>query len=251
MNTKRETYATVGNVKSQLKQAQAETPRGLTTPATTPGRDTPEPKPAWRGWLHTGMAPLMLVGGLVLMILTPTAEGRLAAAVYMLASLALFGNSAVYHRGSWTERVQAVLRRVDHANIYLFIAGTYTPMAVQLLTGTSRVILLSVIWGCALAGVAFRILWLGAPRWLYTALYVLMGWAAVFWLVPFWQAGGPLVVALIAAGGLVYTYGALVYGRKRPNPAPHIFGYHEIFHACTVAAAMLHYAAICVATFVR
>lgn len=210
-----------------------------------------EPKPTWRGWLHTGMTPLALVGGLALLILTPTVGGRAAAAVYLLASLALFGNSAVYHRGTWSDRVRAVLRRVDHANIFVFIAGTYTPIAVQLLSGTSRAVLLALIWGIALAGVAFRVFWLGAPRWLYTALYVVMGWVAMFWLVQFWTAGGPLVVALIVAGGLIYSYGALVYGRKRPNPAPAVFGYHEIFHACTIAAATAHYAAICVATFAR
>lgn len=210
-----------------------------------------EPKPTWRGWLHTGMTPLALVGGLALLILTPTVGGRAAAAVYLLASLALFGNSAVYHRGTWSARVRAVLRRVDHANIFVFIAGTYTPIAVQLLSGTSRTVLLALIWGIALAGVAFRVFWLGAPRWLYTALYVVMGWVAMFWLVQFWTAGGPLVVALIVAGGLIYSYGALVYGRKRPNPAPAVFGYHEIFHACTIAAAAAHYAAICVATFAR
>ncbi len=208
-------------------------------------------KPRWRGWLHTIMTPLVLIGGLALLILTPTVGGRLAAAVYTLSSLALFGNSAVYHRGRWTDRVAGVLRRVDHANIYLFIAGTYTPIAVQLLEGTSRVVLLSLIWSCAAAGVAFRVLWLGAPRWLYTALYVVMGWVALFWLVPFWATGGPLVVILIALGGLIYSYGALVYGRQRPNPSPTFFGFHEIFHACTVAAALCHYVAICVATFAR
>lgn len=227
------TYATVGKVKTETKQALE------------------PPKPLWRGWLHTGMTPLALIGGLILVVLTPTLAGRVAAAVYTLTMLALFGNSAVYHRGTWTDRVGVVFRRVDHANIYLFIAGTYTPLAVQLLTGAQQVTLLAVIWACAAVGVAFRVFWIHAPRWLYTALYVVMGWAAMFWLVPMWNAGGPLVVILIAAGGLVYSYGALVYGRKRPNPSPTWFGFHEIFHACTVVAALLHYAAICVATFAR
>ena len=218
------------------------------------GQQDPPPdaltaKPRWRGWIHTGLAPLTLLGGLVLLVLTPTAGGRLAAAVYLLSSLALFGNSAIYHRGSWPDRVGNVLRRIDHANIYLFIAGTYTPLGVQLLTGTSRALLLTLVWACAAAGVAFRLLWMDAPRWLYTALYLAMGWVAVFWLVQFWDAGGPLVVALIAAGGLVYSVGAAVYGRRRPDPWPATFGFHEIFHACTGIAAVLHYAAICVATF--
>lgn len=206
-------------------------------------------KPKLRGWLHTIMAPLSLIGGLVLLIVTPTVGGRLAAAVYLAASLALFGNSAVYHRGTWNDRVGGTLRRVDHANIFLFIAGTYTPLAYQLLTGSARVTLLTLVWVAAALGVAFRVFWLSAPRWLYTALYVLMGWAAVGWLPTFWRDGGPLVVSLIVGGGLVYSLGALVYGRKRPDPSPTWFGFHEIFHACTVLAAMMHFAAIVLATF--
>ena len=219
---------------------------GTPGPAAEPA---PPAKPRWRGWIHTALTPLALLAGLVLLVLTPTIPGRLAAAVYLLSSLALFGNSAAYHRGTWTERVGSVLRRVDHANIYLFIAGTYTPLAVQLLEGPSRVALLVLVWVCAAAGVAFRLLWMGAPRWLYTALYLAMGWIAVFWLIQFWAAGGPAVVLLIAAGGLVYSYGAAVYGRRRPDPWPATFGFHEIFHACTGAAFLLHFAAICVATF--
>lgn len=208
-----------------------------------------EIKPRLRGWLHTIMTPLCLVGGLVLLILTPTVGGRLAAAVYVATSLLLFGNSAFYHRGHWTDRVKAVFRRVDHANIFVFIAGTYTPLAVQLLTGNSRVTLLVIVWSAALLGVIFRVVWINAPRWLYTALYVLMGWAAVGWLPAFWRDGGPLVVALIIGGGLIYSLGALVYARKRPDPSPTWFGFHEIFHACTVVAALMHFAAIVLATF--
>ncbi|HNV10744.1 MAG TPA: hemolysin III family protein [Propionibacteriaceae bacterium] len=206
-------------------------------------------KPRLRGWLHTGMAPVMFLAGLTLVVLTPTVGGRLAAAVYLICSILLFGVSATYHRGSWTDSVKAVFRRVDHANIFLFIAGTYTPMSYQLLTGRSRVTVLVLIWGVALLGVLFRVFWLSAPRALYTALYVAMGWAAVGWMVPFWKAGGPLVVLLIVAGGLIYTAGAVVYARKRPNPSPEWFGFHEIFHACTVAAALCHLAAISLATF--
>lgn len=213
--------------------------------------DQPAAKPLLRGWIHTVMAPLALLGGMVLLVLTPTVEGRLAAAVYTLTSLALFGNSAVYHRGRWTDRVAVQLRRVDHANIFLFIAGTYTPLATQLLTGGSRVLLLGLIWTCAALGVIFRVAWLGAPRWLYVALYLVMGWVALFWLAQFWTTGGPLVVVLIILGGLAYSYGATVYGRKRPNPWPRHFGFHEIFHTSTAVAAACHFAAICLATFAR
>ena len=206
-------------------------------------------KPRLRGWLHTGMTPLAFFGGLALIIGTPTVGGRVAVAVYLLSSLLLFGNSAVYHRGTWSERTTRLLRRFDHANIFIFIAGTYTPLAVQLLDGSSRVLLLTVVWSAAALGVAFRVLWLSAPRWLYTALYLLMGWASLGWLPQFWNNGGPLVVALIIAGGLVYSFGAIVYARKRPNPSPMWFGFHEIFHAATVLAALCHFAAIWVATF--
>ena len=206
-------------------------------------------KPRLRGWLHTLMAPVALVAGLVLMIATPTVGGRAAVAVYLVSSLMLFGNSAVYHRGTWTERTTRLLRRFDHANIFVFIAGTYTPLAVQMLDGSSRVLLLALVWTAAALGVAFRVLWLSAPRWLYTALYLLMGWAAVGWLPQFWNNAGPVVVVLVIAGGLVYSFGAIVYARKRPNPSPTWFGFHEIFHAATVVAALCHYAAICVATF--
>ena len=202
-----------------------------------------------RGWLHTGMAPVVFLAALALVVFAPTLTSRIAAAVYLLCSLMLFGTSATYHRGHWSTRVANVFRRWDHANIYLFIAGTYTPLAANLLHGHSRVLLLSLVWSAALVGIAFRILWLGAPRWLYTALYVLMGWAAVGWLVDFWQVGGPAVVVLVIAGGLVYSLGALVYGLKRPNPWPRWFGFHEIFHSATVVAAVLHYIAIVLATF--
>lgn len=224
-----------------------------------PGPDAPDAgmldqlvtavKPRLRGWLHTGMTPLAFLGGLALMIATPTVGGRLAVAVYVVSSLMLFGNSAVYHRGTWSERTTRLLRRFDHANIFVFIAGTYTPLAVQLLDGSSRVLLLALVWAAAALGVAFRVLWLAAPRWLYTALYLLMGWAAVGWLPQFWTNGGPVVVLLIIAGGLVYSFGAIVYARKRPNPSPTWFGFHEIFHAATVLAALCHFAAIWVATF--
>ncbi|HSN43776.1 MAG TPA: hemolysin III family protein [Propionibacteriaceae bacterium] len=215
------------------------------------GQIADELKPRLRGWLHTVMAPLMTLAGLALVVLTPTVGGRVAAAVYLICSILLFGVSATYHRGSWTDTVKAVFRRVDHANIFLFIAGTYTPLAYQLLTGGARVTLLSLIWGAAALGVGFRVFWLSAPRLLYTALYVAMGWAAVGWMVPLWRAGGPLVVLLVIAGGLIYTAGAVVYARKRPNPSPRWFGFHEIFHACTVAAALCHFAAIALATFAR
>ena len=204
-------------------------------------------KPKLRGWLHAGMWPVLQLAGLALLVAAPTVAGRAGVAVYLVGASVLFGTSAVYHRGTWSDRVGGVLRRLDHANIFLFIAGTYTPLALMLLEGRDRVTLLALIWAVAAAGIAFKMVWMTAPRWLYTLLYLVMGWAAVGWLPQFWAAGGPLIVALIAFGGLVYTGGAVVYALKRPNPFPTWFGFHEIFHACTIVAAISHFAAITLA----
>jgi hemolysin III len=188
-----------------------------------------------------------LAANIVFLVLVKGTAAHAAMAVYLVASLLLFGNSATYHIGHWSPRVHAVLRRIDHSNIYLFIAGTYTPLAVFLLDGSSRAVLLVVVWAAAVVGVVFRVLWLGAPRWLYVCLYIAMGWAALWWLPQFWTTGGPAVVWLIIAGGLVYSVGALIYAGRWPNPAPRWFGFHEIFHVCTVLAAACHFTAIALA----
>ena len=208
-----------------------------------------EVKPKLRGWLHAGMAPLALAAGIVLVALAPTAAGVVGGAVFLAASVLLFGTSGLYHRFYWGARGEAVLRRMDHANIYVFIAATYTPLALMLLEGRSRVALLVMIWVSALGGLLFRTLWLSAPRWLYTALYLVMAWAAMGWLPAFYGAGGPAVVALILGGGAFYTAGAVVYGRKRPDPSPRWFGFHEIFHACTIGGFVCHYVAISLVTY--
>lgn len=204
-------------------------------------------KPKLRGVLHMINTPIALIGGLLLLILADDPLVRVGCAIWTLTAVLLFGHSAVYHRGRWSEKVEAVLRRVDHSNIAVFIAGTYTPLALALLEDTSRVVLLSVIWGCALAEVLFRTFWLRAPRWLYVALYIAMGWVALFWLPSFWLSGGPAVVILLFAGGVCYTLGAVVYARKRPNPSPKWFGFHEIFHAGTILGAICHWVAILLA----
>lgn len=200
-------------------------------------------KPHLRGWLHLGMVPVAIAAAVVLAILAPGTPERVAALVFGVTAVLLFGTSALYHRGRWSPRVSAMLKRWDHANIFLIIAGTHTPFAVMLLPPGQMRTLLWVVWVGAVAGVFFRVFWLAAPRWLYTVVYVALGWVAVFFLVPFWKVGGPLVVFLIAAGGLLYTAGAVVYGLKRPNPSPRWFGFHEVFHAFTVAAFGSHWAA--------
>jgi hemolysin III len=202
-------------------------------------------KPRLRGWLHACMAPLALAAGIVLICLASTPAGVVGGSVFLAASVLLFGISGIYHRGTWGARGHAVLRRMDHANIYVFIAATYTPLALILLDGASQVILLTVIWAAAVGGLFFRLFWLSAPRWLYTVLYVLMGWTALGWLGAFYHAAGLAVLILIMAGGICYTLGAVVYARKRPDPSPTWFGYHEIFHIGTIGGFACH----CVAIF--
>ncbi|RIK17380.1 MAG: DNA-binding protein [Acidobacteria bacterium] len=200
-------------------------------------------KPHLRGWLHVGMVPVSLVASVVLVALSPGTVERVAAVAFGITAVLLFATSATYHRGHWSPGVARVLKRWDHANIFLIIAGTYTPFAVTLLPPGQARTLLWVVWAGAVAGVVFRVFWVGAPRWLYTVVYVALGWVAVFYLAPFWRYGGPAVVLLIAAGGVLYTLGAVVYGTKRPDPSPRWFGFHEVFHAFTVAAFAAHWTA--------
>ncbi|TQL59126.1 PAQR family membrane homeostasis protein TrhA [Oryzihumus leptocrescens] len=206
-------------------------------------------KPHLRGWIHAGTFPLALAAGIVLVCLAPTGTARLGAAVFGLTAAMLFGTSAVYHRGTWSPRVQGVLKRLDHSNIFLIIAGTYTPFALLLLPPEQSRTLLLIVWTGAIAGVLFRVLWVGAPRWLYTPVYVALGWVAVFYFGPLLQHGGVAVMTLIAVGGLLYTLGAVVYGTKRPNPSPRWFGFHEVFHVFTVAAFVVHYVAASLAVY--
>lgn len=203
---------------------------------------TPELKPTWRGWIHAATFPVAIVAGVVLIVLAQGAPAKWASAVFVATSLLLFGNSALYHRFNWSPRTRVVLKRIDHANIVLLIAGTYTPLAVLALPTDQAVILLSLVWGGAIAGILFRVFWLDAPRWLYVALYLVLGWAAVMYMVPLFQASAPMMI-LVIVGGLLYTVGAIVYALKRPNPWPGHFGFHEIFHVCTVLAFLCHWTA--------
>ena len=201
-----------------------------------------ETKPTWRGWIHAGTFPVALVAGVVLIIVSQGAAAKWASAVFMLTSLLLFGNSALYHRIDWRPKVKVLLKRIDHANILLLIAGTYTPLAVLALPPEKGVLLLSLVWGGTLVGILFRVFWINAPRWLYVALYLLLGWAAVMYLGDLLQASVAMMV-LVIVGGLLYTGGAVCYALKKPNPWPGRFGFHEIFHVCTVLAFLCHWTA--------
>ena len=200
-------------------------------------------KPHLRGWLHAGMAPVSVVLGIVLVVFSPP-QYRWAAALYSITAIMLFGTSALYHRVNWKPRTKVLLKRLDHSNIFLIIAGSYTPFAVVLLPPDQAKVLLVLVWSGALAGVLFRVFWVGAPRWLYTPIYIALGWVAVFYLPAFWAAGGPAVVILLAVGGLCYSAGGVVYALKRPNPSPTWFGFHEIFHALTLAGFITQYVAV-------
>ncbi|HLN78531.1 MAG TPA: hemolysin III family protein [Nocardioidaceae bacterium] len=208
-----------------------------------------EVKPKLRGWLHAATAPLTLVAGIVLIALSPDTATRIGSAIFAASALVLFTVSAIYHRGTWSPGTWAFLRRFDHANIFLLIAGSYTPFTLLLLEGRDRTVLLTVVWVGAAIGILFRILWAGAPRWLYTPIYIALGWAAIFYWPDFVANTSPAVLTLMAVGGGLYTLGALVYGLKWPDPSPAWFGFHEVFHSLTIAAFITHYVGISIATY--
>ena len=208
-----------------------------------------EAKPRMRGWLHAASAPLTLAAGVVLIILSPNAATRVGSSIFAASALVLFTVSAIYHRGTWSPRAWRFLRRFDHANIFLLIAGSYTPFTLLLLEGRDRTVLLTVVWVGAGLGVLFRIFWSDAPRWLYTPIYIALGWAAVFFFGDFVENAGTTVLTLMVLGGLLYTAGGLVYGLQRPNPSPTWFGFHEVFHTLTIAAFVSHYVGVSIATY--
>jgi hemolysin III len=201
-----------------------------------------ETKPTWRGWIHAVTFPLTIIAGVVLIAAANGAPAKWASAVFVLTSMLLFGNSALYHRFNWRPKTKVLLKRIDHANIFLLIAGTYTPIAILALPPDKGWLLLGIVWGGALLGIGFRVFWITAPRWLYVPLYLLLGWAAVMYLGDLLAVNAAMMV-LVMVGGILYTVGAVIYALKKPNPWPGVFGFHEIFHACTVLAFMCHWTA--------
>lgn len=201
-------------------------------------------KPRLRGVSHQYAFFVSVGCGAMLIGAASGGRARLVACVYALAVSALLGTSALYHRVTWRPTVRRWMRRLDHSMIFVLIAGTYTPVAALALSGTLSRTILIVVWAGALAGIALELLFADAPKWLFAAVYVALGWvsAAVFGELP--AAIGWLGVAGLAAGGLLYTAGAIIYASERPNPWPKVFGYHEIFHALVIVAAALHYAVI-------
>lgn len=202
-------------------------------------------KPKMRGWIHAGTAPLALAASIVMLCLADNAEKRWACAVFLVCSLLLFGVSALYHRVPWGRRGYGVMRRLDHCNIFLLIAGSYTPIAVSLLNKSQTTHLLLIVWLGALLGIFLSVFWVNAPRWVYVPIYILLGWVALWYMNPILKAGGWAVIWLLIAGGLCYSIGAVFYGIRWPGRDAKYFGYHEIFHSGTVAG----WVCICIAAY--
>src|SRR5437016_5142504 len=169
---------------------------------------------------------------------------RAVAAVFAGSVAACFGASALYHRVTWTPRARLWMRRVDHAGVYLLIAGTYTPVSLLVLGGAWRPAVLSIVWLGAGAAVALKFAWVAAPKWLAAVIGIALGWVAVLALPELVSRLNPVAVALLLVGGVAYTVGAVVYACRRPDPAPAVFGYHELFHALTVFAVACQYVEI-------
>lgn len=211
-----------------------------------------ELKPRLRGFLHTYAAGLSVVTGAALVAVAASLRGGAAAtstAIYSATVTLLFATSALYHRRTWSPRAHRLMKRLDHSMIFVFIAGTYTPIAALTLTRPQAVAVLVTVWTGALLGVALQTAWPQAPRWLSVPCYVALGWVAVFVMPQVLHSAGVAALVLIVVGGVVYTIGGVVYGLKRPNPLPGVFGYHEVFHAGTLVAAVCHYVAVWLAVF--
>ena len=202
-------------------------------------------KPRFRGVSHQWAFFVSVALGAALVVAAPPGEARIAAAIYATSVAGLFGTSALYHRVNWSSLgARRWMRRLDHSMIFCLIAGTYTPFALLVLEGDLATAILIVVWAGALAGVLMKLVWIDAPKSLVAVSYILLGWVAVAAFPDMIERLGVAATTLVAVGGLLYTLGALVYAFQRPNPAPSVFGYHEVFHALVILAAALQYAVI-------
>ena len=208
-------------------------------------------KPKLRGIVHLVMSPLSLVAGLTLITLANELRGRITLGIFTLTAVTLFTCSALYHRVAWTDKNKAIWRRIDHSNISILIAGTYTPFAVYLLKPSQTKTLLIVAWGGAILISLLRIFWLSAPRWLYVAGYISLGWAAVFYMPEFLNSGGVVIFILVLTGGVLYSAGGAIYALKKPNFSINWFGFHELFHAMTAAAFICHFIAAVLTVYTK
>jgi hemolysin III len=206
--------------------------------------DDPNVRPLLRGVLHQSAFFLAVVVGALLVVYADGTRETVAAAVFAAAVVAMLGASALYHRVTWSPRMRPWMRRIDHAGIYLLIAGTYTPVGLLVVHGRTRPIVLAIVWSGAVAAIILKFAWVGAPKWLSAVTGIAVGWAGVAAMPQVVENAGWAAFALLAAGGLAYTIGAFVYAFRRPNPVPAVFGYHEVFHALTLVAVACQYVAI-------
>jgi hemolysin III len=223
-------------------------------PAATLATTVAELKPRLRGWLHAYAAAISIASGATLVAVAAAMRGGVAGlvtAIYCATVTMLFGTSALYHRRAWSPRAHMLMKRLDHSMIFVFIAGTYTPIAALTLPTGAMTAVLIAVWSGALVGVALQTLWPTHPRWLSAPCYIALGWVAAFVFPDLLNNAGVAAFVLIAVGGVVYTVGGVVYAMKRPNPYPGVFGFHEVFHLCTLVAAICHYVAIWLAVFAR
>ena len=217
------------------------------TALTEPPASPPAPadaRPLLRGWIHLVAVVVAVVATPLVVAAAPSAGAAVALTVYMLSVVALFGVSAAFHRVRWSPPARRRMRRADHATIFIAIAGTYTAVGGLALGGWARALVLSVAWTGAVVGITVRQAWLDAPKWAVALPYVVVGWSALLVVPQLARALGGTGLGLLAAGGVVFTVGALVYAAKKPNPVPGVFGYHEIFHACTVVGATLQFVVV-------
>lgn len=225
------------------------TPEGVRLVAMTPGKVRPasapaEARPRLRGVLHQYSFFVSIAGGAVLLALAPSLQARLSAAIYALSLSGLLGVSALYHRVTWGPRARRWMRRLDHSMIFVLIAGTYTPFAVLVASGTGTVAILAAVWLAALGAAVLQLCWIDAPKAVTVVAALVVSWIVVAATPGLAFQAGVAPLSLILAGGAFYTAGAIVYARRRPDPSPTVFGYHEVFHTLVVIAAAAHFAAI-------
>jgi hemolysin III len=206
---------------------------------------TLDPRPLLRGVSHQYALIAALLAGTSLVVLASGVRATIATGIYALSLSVLFATSAVYHRKWWrTPRARNWMRRLDHSAIFLLIAGTYTPFSLLALEGLVADIVLACVWGGAVLGIGLYLVWIDAPRWLTAVAYLTVGWAGLASLPQMFENAGVAASVLVIVGGALYTVGALVYAGKRPNPAPAVFGYHELFHALVIVAAATQFVAV-------
>jgi hemolysin III len=238
----------VATVLAEGEQVQAVRPPGQWTVEDYHDKDFdhPDTRPRFRGWLHLFAFFGSLIGAAVLIPIAAAHGLRagLSVTVYCITIWGLFGISALYHRRRWSPRGWKLMKRLDHSMIFVFIAGTYTPFSLLAVPEPTGWWMLGIVWAGAIAGVGLKMAWPTAPRWLGVPIYIALGWVAVFVLRDILDLTGTTVLVLMLTGGILYSLGAVAYAIKRPNPAPGVFGYHEVFHAMTIVAAIAHYTAV-------